>query len=62
MRDATDVVETVQNLTDTNLRGATGLRGAEVACSQRCLETHLQQHGLDNLVDVADVHDLLKVA
>ena len=62
VRDTTDVVQTVQHLTDTDLRRATNLCRAEVARSKTCLETYLNNCALNDLIDIADVQNIFKVA
>ena len=61
VRDSSNVVQAVENLADSDFTGAANLGRAEVASGQRSLEAHLQDHGLNNLVDVRDIHDFLKV-
>ena len=61
VREPRDVVQTIQNLADTILSGAARLGRAEVARGQARLQTHLQIRGLDHLVDVADIENLLEV-
>ena len=62
MRDAADVIQAIENLGYTDLGGATDLRTAEISRSQGCLQAHLQNHGLDDLVDIADIEDVLVIA
>ena len=62
MGDATDVIQTIQHLTDAHLRRATDLCGSEVASSETRLETYFNNSTLNHLVDIADVQDIFKVS
>lgn len=59
--NAGNIVEPIEHLGHTDLTRPTNLRGAKVARGQRRLQTHLQNHRLDHLVNVADIDDLLEV-
>ena len=61
VRDTTDVVQTVQHLTDTDLCRSTDLCGAEVTRGETRLETNLDNCALNDLVDIADVQNIFKV-